>query len=240
MAWGDYNNDGAWDVFISGLVQGASFDSGAAVTVVSKLFKNVGGTFVEDPADSVFLPVNGAAAWIDYDNDGLLDLLVGGSPDGGHTFVTNLYRNTGSGFVQVPCNIPGFWGGSIAVGDYNNDGNMDVMVNGYGGFAFCSIYKNVVATSVTVDSLGDAATVQIRSSNCSALLYWCLALNIPTKSLMIGDSKIVGCRSGLAVGIRTALHFFMQMHPRRGSLRATAFFVKTKISPRWLLLCSIA
>ncbi|MCZ6635183.1 MAG: FG-GAP-like repeat-containing protein [bacterium] len=71
-----------------------------------------------------------AVAWIDYNNDGLLDLYVAGVPDGdgGH-----LFRQTGRGsFVEVTAqvNLEAVPGNGAAVGDYNNDGNVDLYITG--------------------------------------------------------------------------------------------------------------
>ncbi len=68
--WGDYDNDGDPDLFISGEEE---------VTFESRLYRNEGDlTFVDVTATA--LPGVGqaaAAAWGDYDNDGDLDLALG-------------------------------------------------------------------------------------------------------------------------------------------------------------------
>src|SRR5262249_22807249 len=79
-------------------------------------------------------------AWLDYDNDGFLDLffanganLRAGKPSPGNA----LFRNTGKGtFVDVTqsAGLAGNGGFStgVAVGDYDNDGFLDIYVAGYG------------------------------------------------------------------------------------------------------------
>jgi len=92
-----------------------------------------------------FETLGGAAAALDYDDDGWVDLLfLNGAPSPEHlrtdpaTF-NRLYRNTGEGrFVDVTleaglsgAGIKGYPQG-VAVGDYDNDGYVDVLVTNYG------------------------------------------------------------------------------------------------------------
>ena len=79
--------------------------------------------------------------WIDYDNDGLMDLyLVNGTATQVYvpqiTPKSSLYRNNGDGtFTDVTekagVGAEGLFGMGIAVGDYDNDGLQDLFVTGY-------------------------------------------------------------------------------------------------------------
>ena len=80
------------------------------------------------------------AAFIDYNNDGLLDIfLVAG--EGG---TNRLYRNDGQGqFTDVTRETgltSGGWGQGVCAGDYDNDGLTDLFVTYYGQNA---LYHNV-------------------------------------------------------------------------------------------------
>jgi len=87
--------------------------------------------------------------WIDYNQDGLLDLyLVNGAATGVyHTpqpLRSALYRNNGDGtFTDVTAGTgvgaEGLFGMGVAVGDYDNDGFPDLLVLGYGR---CILYHN--------------------------------------------------------------------------------------------------
>jgi enediyne biosynthesis protein E4 len=82
----------------------------------------------ERPRD--ILEANGfGCAFLDYDGDGLLDVLLLGRPR------CRLYRNTGTGFVDVTeaagLARDGHWIG-VGVGDWNNDGLPDLCISGYG------------------------------------------------------------------------------------------------------------
>ena len=87
--------------------------------------------------------------WIDYDQNGLLDLyLVNGAAT--HVYKPKqslrsaLYRNNGDGtFTDVTSKAgvgaEGLFGMGVAVGDYDNDGSPDLLVLGYGR---CILYHN--------------------------------------------------------------------------------------------------
>jgi hypothetical protein len=76
------------------------------------------------------------AAWIDIDNDGLVDLyFVNGAPGTANA----LYRNTGNGtFTDVTARSGAAAAGTtayktgVAVGDYDNDGRLDLYVTALG------------------------------------------------------------------------------------------------------------
>ena len=87
--------------------------------------------------------------WIDYDQDGLLDLyLVNGAATRlhkpAHPLRSALYRNNGDGTftdvtVKAGVGAEGLFGMGVAVGDYDNDGYPDLLVLGYGR---CILYHN--------------------------------------------------------------------------------------------------
>ncbi len=80
--------------------------------------------------------------WIDYNQDGLLDLyLVNSAPTQAYStkqpLRSALYRNNGDGtFSDVTLKAgvaaEGLFGMGVAVGDYDNDGFPDLLVLGYG------------------------------------------------------------------------------------------------------------
>lgn len=87
--------------------------------------------------------------FIDYDQDGLLDLyLVNGASTRVykpvHPLRSALYRNNGDGSftdvtVKAGVGAEGLFGMGVAVGDYDNDGYPDLLVLGYGR---CILYHN--------------------------------------------------------------------------------------------------
>src|SRR5438552_3524534 len=73
-----------------------------------------------------------SVAWGDYDNDGDLDILLTGT-DAGNTPISKLYRNSGganSTFSDVGAGLTGVTASSVAWGDYDNDGDLDILLAG--------------------------------------------------------------------------------------------------------------
>src|SRR5262249_17019785 len=92
VAWGDYDNDGRLDFLVEGL---------AGNTFVTELWRNVDVTFTNVPIPGLPGVADGSLAWADFDNDGRLDFLVTGLTNGA-TKLSQLWRNTGNGFTNVP------------------------------------------------------------------------------------------------------------------------------------------
>lgn len=86
-----------------------------------------------------------AADWGDYDDDGDLDILLAGTALQLGGFRSNVYRNEGASF-QISFNLTHVSQSSIAWGDYNNDGDLDILLSGqlsFGGLVgVTKIYRN--------------------------------------------------------------------------------------------------
>lgn len=134
ITMGDYDNDGNLDLFIAmGSASGSSLQN-------SQLWKGDGTGNFQDVASAAGIQLTGARAahWIDYDNDGDLDLFV--SLEGG-TY-GRVYRNNGSGFFTDVTSSTGLTTGfniSMSFADYDNDGDMDLFSGGYGND---KLYRN--------------------------------------------------------------------------------------------------
>ncbi|BFM39586.1 FG-GAP-like repeat-containing protein [Synechocystis sp. LKSZ1] len=117
--WGDYDNDGDLDVLSTGFINSSGF---------SQVFRNDGGTFVDISANLVQM-ANGSAAWGDYDNDGDLDILLTGR-DPSNNSISKVYRNDNGTFIDIAAPLPGVRYSSVAWGDYDNDGDLDILLTG--------------------------------------------------------------------------------------------------------------
>jgi FG-GAP repeat. len=135
VAWGDYNTDGHLDILLTGTT---------GLTPISKIYKNNGdGTFSEQAETPLTGVYYSSVKWGDFNNDGYLDILLTGYNNG--SIVTKIYKNNryGSFTEQTDISLPGVYAGSVDMGDYNNDGFLDILITGYNGTAPISkIYKN--------------------------------------------------------------------------------------------------
>lgn len=179
---GDFNNDGKLDVAVANSGDGT----------VSVLLGIGNGTFrpaISSNASSYYATVASIAA-ADFNGDGKLDLVVGG------TAVSILLGN-GDGSFQAPVGVGG--GGcsaAVAVGDFNRDGKADVVTssgpygnplaallgNGDGTFQLVPalyggpcIYLNPVLPSLAVGDFNgdgglDVAVTNASSNNLSVIL----------------------------------------------------------------------
>ncbi|EAY25894.1 FG-GAP-like repeat-containing protein [Microscilla marina] len=147
--WGDYDNDGDLDLIISGEEQGI---------VSINFYRNEQGVSFVDEGDKGVVGINkGDLEWGDYDNDGDLDLLIGGFKAGADSSSVNVYINDGSGGFSLHEFFT--WGagnGSVRWGDYNNDGFLDILIAGaiapLLGTSGVKIFKNI--------PLGDGRTFE--------------------------------------------------------------------------------
>jgi len=108
--------------------------------------KSAGIDFVQDSTqteEKYYLETMGTGVgWIDFDQDGLLDLyfVQSGATDAykpAHPLRSALYHNNGDGTftdVTAKAHVGGgdHYGQGVAVGDFNNDGFPDLYVTGYG------------------------------------------------------------------------------------------------------------
>jgi hypothetical protein len=141
VAWGDYDNDGDLDLLLSGCAD-PKCDSR-----VTEVWRNEG----QDTFSRLALMLPGVnrskVAWGDYDNDGDLDILLNGmseSPEGWDISLAQLWRNDGQdSFNQSDIALPGYSFGDATWGDYDNDGDLDILLaGGKDGHAATEIWRN--------------------------------------------------------------------------------------------------
>lgn len=177
-SWGDFNNDGYLDVLMAGIHLVPILDEEGKPALdddgnprndwvkTTLLYKNNGdGTFdkVEHPFPHLHA---GGIAWLDYDNDGNLDVFIcgemDGEPDGDgnpqNIQYSGLWRNLGESenydfeeafpgeFVYFKTNSNNNSSRIVAAGDYNNDGWVDIVIQGWSsevGDRVVYLYRNV-------------------------------------------------------------------------------------------------
>ena len=177
-AVGDYNNDGFLDLFI------ASTKGGEAALWLN----NGNGTFTRDRRSSAALQLlramtGATATFVDYDNDGWLDLVVSTSAqrDKGAPGVF-LFRNDGTGkFLDrsslIPSAVREGGASAIAVTDIDDDGDEDLVLvddagaprllrndGGNSNLAVNVVLKGLGTGSGKNNSFGIGARVELRAS----------------------------------------------------------------------------
>ena len=172
-AWGDYDGDGGLDFFISG----RSYDSGAQVWRDGKLwvYRNLGcasgdcGFALQATLDG---GETGGAAWIDFDQDGDLDLAQTGLVNSAR-LDTALYRFADGSFSRVSTSgLPIAWRSSLAVGDYNNDGWPDLLLHGLlDGSYHTHIYLNQNGSGQFIQEQ-DAALASVEQNDEPLMTAW--------------------------------------------------------------------
>ena len=110
----------------------------------------------EDHKDYIIETVGCGCAFLDYDNDGWMDVLVlsgsrmSGAPEGTSN---RLYRNRRDGTFEDVTEKAGLWrngwASSVAVADYNNDGYEDLFITGWGRNTLYRNNGNGTFTDVT-------------------------------------------------------------------------------------------
>src|SRR3989339_35350 len=144
IVWGDYDSDGDLDLGMCG-----------GTARISRVYGNNGGIFTDISADLTGVS-DGCMTWGDYDNDGDLDIGLCGYTGSTDIVVSRIYRNSGGAFSDVGAGLASANRSSLAWGDYDSDGDLDIALAGSVGYSTSSekisrIYKSLIADYSTAN-----------------------------------------------------------------------------------------
>ncbi|MCP4314198.1 MAG: T9SS type A sorting domain-containing protein [Bacteroidetes bacterium] len=137
MSWIDYDNDGDYDLHLTGRDEYNQ--------PFSRLFKNSqGADFTEQTGAGIPATYYGESVWGDYDNDGDLDVLLTGMGEN-NEYIGEIFENNGDNTFSknTSVHLPEVEAGSVSWGDYDNDGDLDILLSGnYRNNRYSGVYKN--------------------------------------------------------------------------------------------------
>jgi hypothetical protein len=179
VAWGDYDSDGDLDLVIAG-------------PGIVRVYRNDAGALSDIDAGLLGL-WDSSAAWADYDNDGDLDLALTGWPwDSGDA--TRVYRNDAGGFTNIAEDLPKALRGSAAWGDYDNDGDSDLLLIGADWNSFTPICRNEIATANTPPTAPAALSALVVGDQVT--LSWGTAMDAETPTAGLSYNLRIGTTPG--------------------------------------------
>ena len=164
-AWGDYDNDGDLDLFVTNEAQSS----------VNFFYTNDGsGNFTKITSGALVSDASAShgATWVDYDNDGFLDLMVSND-----NYAPNLYRNKQDGTFEkisnlITDNYTLAFGNSWS--DFDNDGDMDLFVSNrstntnqvfQNTASECGTYITVKLAGCNSNTTGIGAKIEVTSTS---------------------------------------------------------------------------
>ena len=129
----DFNDDGWLDIMLAGLGEASSGESATRQRIYLNQktavpsFNSINCEFQSD-LYTLSSAANNSAGVIDWNGDGMYDILIGGTKQNAYSGM--LYLNDGKGRLKRNVAIPGATGACIIFPDYNGDGRKDFLLNG--------------------------------------------------------------------------------------------------------------
>jgi hypothetical protein len=122
--WGDFDNDGDLDLLLTGTL------NSQGTQLICHIFKNNLNNGFSIHSANIVPIYKGVAKWIDYDNDGDLDIFMSGL-NSSQNIIANIYTNNKfNNFTPLTHNLTALYGGSSIICDIDKDMDMDILITG--------------------------------------------------------------------------------------------------------------
>ena len=163
-----------------------------------------------------------SVAWGDYDHDGRLDILVAGQDTHGN-LITEVWRNTGSGFANINAGLPGVYYCSAAWGDYDNDGQLDILLAGDGpNGRITEVWRNNAQFSNAPPAAPTGLSGAV--SGATVTLNWTTPTDDHTPAAGLNYNARIGTKPGASdVLSPMALTNGLRLLPARGNAQAGTY-----------------
>ena len=175
VSWNDINKDGFIDLITTG---GGKKDSTSNIdtTLFTEAYLNNGEGLLIRSGNHFpdFGVTAGSIAIADYNNDGYDDVIISGKDNLNNVLVSKLLKNNNGENYSITQELPGVMYGELDWGDYDNDGDLDILLSGhsnienldnegYGSDPITQIYEqktdgfHLDTTLISIDSAGVAS-----------------------------------------------------------------------------------
>ena len=221
VAVGDFNRDGNLDLVTANIV------SNTGLSNVSVLLGKGDGTF--QPAVNYGAGSNPSAVAVgDFNGDGKLDLAVANLGGYGNVSSVSMILGNGNGSFQATTEYIGVGSNpsSLAVGDFNSDGRLDMIVADPAGSTVAALLQPRLVSGVNaiLEPSGLTFTTQLVGTSSSGLPiqlsnYGTMALNIFSISTSGDFTQTHTCGSSLAAGAELHDLCGVQTYTRRNASR---------------------
>jgi len=179
LAFGDIDNDSDLDLVSTGCLSAGALRCDAGV--IAKIYINNGTTLTENSTWEQNLTALGLSSISlgDINNDGKLDLVISGCDAASDpdlctgNIIIKIYINNGTTLTENSTweqNLTAIGPGSLALGDINNDGKLDLVLKGISASTFVSkIYINN-GTTLTENSTWEQSLTALGRSHSISLV----------------------------------------------------------------------
>ena len=175
----DVNQDGFIDAYLTGSAQ-------------SNLYYNTNGEFLESSNLESMVLSYSDGKWGDVNMDGAPDLFIMGTDNFNDVIINELYINNGSKLDEDKTTIfPALFNGSSAWGDYDNDGDPDLIICGQTADKTASVsrfYQNDPIGRLTELTTAD----EVGGLKAGAFLFTDIDSDGDNDIIMTGWNKILG------------------------------------------------